>query len=141
MQGAAHGTAVLAAEQTRGRGTKGRAWHSPAGLGPLRLVRPPRPGRRARALPHILPLAVGLAAADAVREAAGLEAGLKWPNDLVHRREEARRASSARRVTGAAGGGFVVAGIGINVGHGPDDFPEDLRPLATSLRLAGRPGA
>ncbi|HMA54101.1 MAG TPA: biotin--[acetyl-CoA-carboxylase] ligase, partial [Acidobacteriota bacterium] len=33
IQGAAHGTAVLAREQTRGRGTKGRVWHSAPGLG------------------------------------------------------------------------------------------------------------
>ena len=33
LAGADHGTAVIAAEQTRGRGTKGRVWHSPPGLG------------------------------------------------------------------------------------------------------------
>jgi BirA family biotin operon repressor/biotin-[acetyl-CoA-carboxylase] ligase len=138
LQGAAHGTAVLAAEQTRGRGTKGRSWHSPAGLGLYASFVLRGPGDGPVPFPHILPLAVGLAAADAVREVSGLEAGLKWPNDLVIGGKKLG-GILCEAVTGAAAGGFVVAGIGINVAHGPGDLPEDLRPLATSLRLAGGP--
>src|SRR5512142_2739373 len=73
QEGAAHGTAVLAREQTRGRGTKGRSWHSPAGLGLYAsfILRGsegiPVPS------PHLLPLAVGLAVADAILEAAEIE--------------------------------------------------------------------
>ncbi len=40
-------------------------------------------------------------------------------------------------VSGAAGGDFAVVGIGLNVSHGPSDFPQDLRASSTSIRLAG----
>lgn len=140
LRGAAHGTAVLAAAQTRGRGTKGRTWHSAPGLGLYVSFVLRGPAGGPVPFPHILPLAVGLAAAEAVRETAGLRAGLKWPNDLVH---EGKKLGGilCEAVTGGAGAGFAVAGVGLNVGHGPEDFPEDVRPLATSLRLAGRPDA
>jgi BirA family biotin operon repressor/biotin-[acetyl-CoA-carboxylase] ligase len=140
LQGAAHGTAVLAAGQTRGRGTKGRTWHSPPGLGLYVSFVLRGPAGGPVPFPHILPLAVGLAAAEAVREAAGLRVGLKWPNDLVH---EGRKLGGilCEAVTGAADAGFAVAGVGLNVGHGPEDLPEAIRPLATSLRMAGRPDA
>jgi BirA family biotin operon repressor/biotin-[acetyl-CoA-carboxylase] ligase len=136
LEGAAHGTAVLAREQTRGRGTKGRSWHSPAGLGLYAsfVVRGPAGGPVPS--PHLLPLAAGLAVLDAVSIAAGIQAGLKWPNDLVH---EGRKLGGilSEAVSGGRDGDFAVVGIGVNVAHGPADFPGDLRGAATSLRIAG----
>lgn len=86
--------------------------------------------------PHLLPLAAGLAASDAVREAAGFEPRLKWPNDVLH---EGRKLGGilSEAVSGASGGDFAVVGVGLNAGHGPVDFPEALRASATSVRLAG----
>jgi BirA family biotin operon repressor/biotin-[acetyl-CoA-carboxylase] ligase len=147
LQGASHGTAVVAAEQTRGRGTKGRAWHSPAGLGLYASFILRGPGGGAVPLLHLVPLAAGLAASDAVREAAAVETRLKWPNDILCAQTGdtyPRDMSRARKlggilseaVSGAAGGDFVVVGIGLNVGHGPDDFPAELRASATSVRIA-----
>lgn len=135
LQGAAHGTAVVAGEQTRGRGTKGRVWHSPAGLGLYVsfILRGPDGG--AVPFPHLIPLAAGLAAADAVREAGGIETALKWPNDILHDGKKLGGILS-EAVSGAAGGDFAVVGIGLNAGHGPDDFPEELRASSTSVRLA-----
>ena len=124
LQGAAHGTAVLAKEQTRGRGTKGRAWHSPAGLGLYASFILRGPGGGALPSPHLIPLAAGLAASDAVLETSGVECGLKWPNDIVHGGKKLGGILS-EGVSGGAGGDFAVVGIGLNVGHGPDDFPED----------------
>ncbi len=138
LAGAAHGTAVVADEQTLGRGTRGRSWHSPRGLGLyasfiLRgTVDGPVPSL------HLLPLAAGLAASDAVLTAAGIEVRLKWPNDLVHDGKKLGGILS-EGVSGATGGDFAVVGVGINVGHGVRDFSEDLRASSTSLRLlAGR---
>ena len=132
--GAPHGTAVIAEEQTRGRGTKGRAWHSPRGPGlyvsfVLRFAGP------GPAFP-LLPLAAGLAAVDAVREAAHIEARLKWPNDLVWERRKLGGVL-AESVSAGASPAFAVVGVGINVGHDSSDFPEDLRPRSTSLRMIG----
>lgn len=136
LAGAAHGTAVLAREQTRGRGTRGRDWHSPPCLGLYASFIFRGPGSGALPSPHLLPLAAGLAALDAVSAAALIQAGLKWPNDIVH---DGRKLGGilTEAVTGAPGGDFAVVGVGLNVGHGPADFPEDLRASATSLRLAG----
>jgi BirA family transcriptional regulator, biotin operon repressor / biotin---[acetyl-CoA-carboxylase] ligase len=130
--GAPAGTAVLADEQVAGRGRSGMAWQSPPGLGVwLSIVlRPP-----AAAAPGLLPILVGLAAADAldpfVRPA---RVAIKWPNDL----QLAGRKLAGILCEGSwdAAGGFVVAGIGINVLHAENDFPPELRDAATSLRIA-----
>ncbi|HSA95741.1 MAG TPA: biotin--[acetyl-CoA-carboxylase] ligase [Acidobacteriota bacterium] len=139
FDGAAHGTAVLAREQTRGRGTKGRTWHSPAGLGLYVsfVVRGPEGGEVPS--PHLLPLVAGLAAADALAAEAGVEARLKWPNDLVH---DGRKIGGilSEAVSGVAAGGFAVVGVGLNVGHAPEDFPPELRATASSVRMAGGAG-
>lgn len=134
--GAPHGTAVVAEEQTSGRGTKGRVWHSPPGLGLYAsfILRFPDLGPASAF--HFLPLAAGLAAADAVWEAAGIEARLKWPNDLVLGRRKLGGILAESVSTGSSPG-FAVVGVGINVGHGERDFPEGLRQSSTSLCLAG----
>jgi BirA family transcriptional regulator, biotin operon repressor / biotin---[acetyl-CoA-carboxylase] ligase len=136
LEGAAHGTAVIAREQTRGRGTKDRTWYSPAGLGLYVSFVLRGPGGGPVPFPHLVPLAAGLAASDAIRDAAGVEVRLKWPNDLVHGGKKLGGILS-EGVSGAGGGDFAVVGIGINVGHGAADFPQDLRPYSTSLELIG----
>ena len=140
LQGAEHGTAVLAGAQTQGRGTKGRIWHSPPGLGVYAsfILRGPDGGPVPH--PHVLPLAAGLAAVDAVAAVTCVEARLKWPNDIVHDGKKLGGILS-EAVSGASGGDFAVVGIGINVGHGPGDFLEGLRATSTSLRLLGAAGA
>lgn len=136
VEGAAHGAAVLAREQTRGRGTKGRSWHSPAGLGLYASFVLRGPGGGPVPFPHLLPLAAGLAAADAVRAEARIEVRLKWPNDLVLAGKKLG-GILCEGVSGGAGGDFAVVGVGINVGHGPADLPDDIRASATSLRIEG----
>lgn len=133
LAGAAAGLVVVADEQTAGRGTKGRTWHSPPGTGLYATVlfRPP-------AGPTILPLAVGVALREAAAEAAPA-VRLKWPNDLVW---EGRKIAGVLCEGGAdgRGGRFVLAGIGINVGQAPEDFPPELAARSASLRMAaGRP--
>lgn len=130
--GAPHGTLCLAEAQTAGRGRSGRAWSSPAGLGiwMSMVVRPaslPAPG--------LLPILVGLAAAEAidpfVRPAV---TQVKWPNDL----QLAGRKVAGILCEGSWDGlrpGAVVVGIGLNVLHAPDDFPDEVRETATSLRI------
>jgi BirA family biotin operon repressor/biotin-[acetyl-CoA-carboxylase] ligase len=135
IDGAAHGTVVLAAEQTKGRGTKGRSWHSPAGLGLYASFILRGPGGGPVPFPHLLPLAAGLAASDAVREAAGFEPRLKWPNDIVHDGKKLGGILS-EAVSAGTGAGFAVVGIGLNAGQGLDDFPEGIRSASTSVRLA-----
>lgn len=131
--GAPAWTVVLAEEQTAGRGRSGKGWASRPGLGIWMSVvlRP-----EALPAPGLLPILVGLAVAEAVesfvRPAA---AQVKWPNDVY---------LAGRKMGGilcegswdAARPGAVIAGIGLNVGHQPDDFAPELRETATSIRTA-----
>ncbi len=75
-QGCAHGTAVVAEEQTSGIGRHGHSWHSEpaAGLYVSVVLRLPE-------TTPILTLALGLAAVDAIRDTAGVVCDLRWPND------------------------------------------------------------
>ncbi|HVO09977.1 MAG TPA: biotin--[acetyl-CoA-carboxylase] ligase [Vicinamibacteria bacterium] len=134
-EGARDGVAVLADEQTGGRGREGRSWSSPPGGLYLSVLR--RPGEGALGL---LPLAAGLAVADAVAGEAGIAAELKWPNDVVvGGRKLAGVLSEAS--TGAGGLEWVVVGIGVNVAA---VLPDELRATATSLEEllpAGPPAA
>lgn len=131
LAGAPAGTVVLADEQTRGRGRRGRDWRAAPGQGLLlsMVLRP------AGANAAILPLRVGLAAARAVEDAAGIPVGIKWPNDVV----VGDRKLGGVLCEGAVAGerhAFVIAGVGLNVLQSDDDFPPDLRGLATSIAAA-----
>ncbi|HYA48853.1 MAG TPA: biotin--[acetyl-CoA-carboxylase] ligase [Burkholderiales bacterium] len=138
--GAAHGTVVVADEQTRGRGTKGRSWHSPRGRGLyasfiLRWDDPEGSGTPF----SLLPLAAGLAAVEAVHVSTGVEARLKWPNDLVLGRKKLGGILTEAAFR-AEGPGRAVVGVGLNVNQEDEDFPGELKATATSIRLAtGRP--
>jgi len=130
-EGSAEGTVVLAEEQTEGRGTKGRSWHSPRGLGlNASVILRPR-----RADLSLLPLAAGVACLEAVREATGLEAALEWPNDIVWKHRKLGGILCEGEFLGNAVS-FAVLGIGLNIGQEGEDFPAALRRTATSLRIA-----
>lgn len=131
--GAAHGTLVLAEEQTAGRGRSGRAWSSPPGLG-IWMSMVARPD--SLPAPGLLPILVGLAAAEAIDPfVRPTVTQIKWPNDLQ---------LAGRKLAGILcegtwegdGPGAVVVGMGINVLHAPGDFPDEVRETATSLRIA-----
>lgn len=120
LAGAPEGTAVVADEQLEGRGRRGRSWHAPPGSSLLCsvLFRP----RFAPSQLHLLPSIVGLAALDALRALAGLEASLKWPNDIVVGR--AKLAGILAEVLD--GGAAVVVGIGVNIAWPPGWSPPGL---------------
>jgi len=140
LEGAPEGTVILADAQTEGRGRLGRAWHSPAGAN-IHLSVLLRPALPAQQVP-LLTLALAVAAVDAVR-ALGIDAALKWPNDLVADTAAGRRklaGIACEAVTHPRGGSLaVVAGLGVDVNLSPDDLPAELQPIATSVRaLLGR---
>lgn len=129
--GAPAGTVVTADEQTAGRGTKGRSWHSVRGKGLYVsvLVRPRVPEI------SLLPLAAGLAARDAVEISSGLAPALRWPNDLVW---EGRKLGGILCESAFWGNrpDYAILGTGLNVDQAEEDFPADLRPAAVSIRAA-----
>jgi BirA family biotin operon repressor/biotin-[acetyl-CoA-carboxylase] ligase len=128
--GAPEWTAVLAERQTGGRGREGRAWVSPRGGLYLSVLLRPRFER-----PGLLPLAAGLAVAEASAE-LGVRAELKWPNDvLVSGRKLAGILSEA--ASGNVGVEWVVLGIGVNVALDPAELPPEIAGRVTSLRAEG----
>jgi BirA family biotin operon repressor/biotin-[acetyl-CoA-carboxylase] ligase len=133
QEGAEEGTVVIADEQTGGRGTKGRSWHSPPGRGLYASVIL-RPGREDISL---LPLVAGVACVEAIRQAAGLEVGLKWPNDFVWKTGKLGGILCEGTFLGSYSS-HAVLGIGLNIAQRRSDFPAALRREATSLRLAGK---
>ncbi|WP_310550097.1 biotin--[acetyl-CoA-carboxylase] ligase [Paenibacillus glufosinatiresistens] len=130
--GAPEGTAVMAEEQTGGRGRQGRRWHSPRGQGIWMSV-VLRPRLTAAAAPQLTLLA-GVAVCEALREVAGVEAGIKWPNDLlIGGRKVCGILLEAHFREGVPD--YLIAGIGVDCLAVEEDFPEELRAVATSLRI------
>ena len=128
--GAPHGSVYLADEQQAGRGRSDHAWHSAAGEG-LYVSVVLRPAFPAADLP-LLPLAAGLAAADAIRTVTGLDIDLRWPNDLLlGPRKTGGILVEAQSESSAIA--FAVVGIGINVHQ--RSFEPGLATPATSLDL------
>ncbi|MFI9385173.1 biotin--[acetyl-CoA-carboxylase] ligase [Kutzneria sp. NPDC052558] len=126
--GAADRTVLFAEEQTAGQGRRARTWVSPphTGLYVSVLLRPDVP-------PHRVPWITMLAGAALVRTArsVGVDAGLKWPNDLL-----VGTAKCAGVLAEADDG--VVLGMGLNVAALPDDVPPGAGGLpATSLEQQG----
>ncbi len=130
LRGEEEGTVIIAEEQLKGRGTKGRKWYSPRGKG-IYLSVILRPRRRDMS---VLPLAVGLSVRDALLESEGLSVLLKWPNDLVC---DGKKIGGILCEASFRGNDIshVVLGIGLNLTHDQDDFPEEFRNKATSLQL------
>jgi BirA family biotin operon repressor/biotin-[acetyl-CoA-carboxylase] ligase len=128
--GAPHGSVYFADEQTAGRGRGNHAWHSAAGLGLYVsvLLRPQFTADRLR----LLPLVTGLAAAEAIRVASGLDVDLRWPNDLLLGSRKTGGILGEAQMDGMSIG-FAVVGIGINVHQ--RNFDPDLATPATSLDL------
>jgi BirA family biotin operon repressor/biotin-[acetyl-CoA-carboxylase] ligase len=123
--GAPEGTLVVASTQTRGRGRRGNPWQSPeGGLWFSLVLRPHLPPETASGLS----VTGAIAVARAVREAGGLDARIKWPND-VH--------VGGRKIGGvmleSAPDQALVLGVGIDVNIARDDLPRPRWYEATSL--------
>jgi BirA family transcriptional regulator, biotin operon repressor / biotin---[acetyl-CoA-carboxylase] ligase len=116
--GAPHLTTIWAETQTAGRGRQGRSWQSQSGYGLYFTViarinlEPERFG--------LIPLLAGAVLCSSVRDLTGVQASLKWPNDLL--------AADGRKLAGilvehdAKNAAFLI-GIGLNVRRQPFDVP------------------
>jgi BirA family biotin operon repressor/biotin-[acetyl-CoA-carboxylase] ligase len=143
--GGAHGLVVVAGQQTAGRGRRGRTWASPAGAGLYFSVvaRPPVASAMdgEPSVLGLLTLAAGLAVAEGVGQATGLEASLKWPNDLFYGFKLAGVLAEGHDI--GAEGQYVVVGIGINLRD--VEYLSDAQGRATSIEkesgVAPDPGA
>ncbi len=134
LDGAPEGLVVVADQQTRGRGRRGRAWSSEPGHG-LYFSALLRPGWPAADAPWLGVLA-GLAAWQAVRDLGATAATVKWPNDVLVGGRKLGGVLVEPRIT-AGRVEFAVLGIGINVAQADADWPEELRGAAVSLHALG----
>ncbi len=96
--------------QTAGRGRLDRRWEAPAGVNLLVSML----FRTVPTQPSTLTQRVGLAAIDACRATAGVDAVLKWPNDLLVGERKLAGILAQR-----AADGSIVVGLGLNVGWAP----------------------
>jgi len=132
LQGDKEGTLVIAEEQTKGRGRMSRHWDSPfnKGLWFSLILRPELSASKSGLVPYY----AGVSVAEAVENFTNLKPVVKWPNDLLlSGRKFCGILSEVEFDNGKVN--FIVLGIGINVNHKKDEFPEQYRAHAISLRI------
>ncbi|HZK56832.1 MAG TPA: biotin--[acetyl-CoA-carboxylase] ligase [Clostridia bacterium] len=122
------GTVVLAEEQTLGRGRRGKEWVSPKGTGiwVSLILKPDIPPREGIKMTQIAVAAV----CESIRESTGLNALIKWPNDIIVNGKKVcgiltEMAGELNEIS------YIIIGIGINVNM--DSFPNEIKENATSL--------
>jgi BirA family transcriptional regulator, biotin operon repressor / biotin---[acetyl-CoA-carboxylase] ligase len=130
--GAKEGTIVVADRQTQGRGRMARTWHSPKqkGIWMSMIVKPILPLN----MTPQLTLLTAVAIVQAIEELTGLHPQIKWPNDILVNKKKlvgilTELQAEADQVHS------VIIGVGMNVNHAEEDFPEELRKIATSIKL------
>ena len=130
--GVKEGAVVFAESQTKGRGRLGRKWISPAhkGLWFSILLRPQlRPQEATQ-----LTVASATALRRAITSETGLKPEIKWPNDILIGGKKVagiltELSAEVDRVK------HIILGIGIDVNLDADEFPAELKKIATSLKI------
>ncbi|KGG80612.1 biotin--acetyl-CoA-carboxylase ligase [Caloranaerobacter azorensis H53214] len=129
-EGAKEGTVVIAEEQTMGRGRLGRGWVSPKGKGIWMSI---------ILRPNIDPIdaskvtQIGAAAVWSALSKVGVDAYVKWPNDIVLNCKKVcgiltEMSAELNRIN------YLVIGIGVNVNINLQEFPNEINNIATSIK-------
>lgn len=123
--------AVAADFQTEGSGRMGRKFHSPKGHGIYMTYI--LSTENARTL-NLITSAAGLAVAEVLEKECGIETEIKWPNDILLSDKKVcgiltKLITENNRIK------FALVGIGVNVSNEEKDFPEEIKDIATSLRI------
>ncbi len=135
QEGAKEGTLVICEEQTAGRGRMMREWQSQKGKGIWMsvILRPDVPTHKA---PQFT-LVAAVAVARGIEDVTGVRPAIKWPNDLLINGLKCTgiltEMQSEPDLVNA-----LIMGIGINVNHEQQDFPEEIQGIATSLKLQAK---
>lgn len=130
-----HGLLAVAEEQTAGRGRRGHAWVSPPGTGIWFsfLLKPDITPDKA----SMLTLVAAMAVSKAITEVTGLEAQIKWPNDIVVNKKKVCGMLTELSAELSCVN-YVVIGIGINANM--KEFPDEIKATASSLYIeSGKP--
>lgn len=138
--GASAESVIITDYQSAGKGRLGRVWKAPAGTSLLLsvLFRPNWPPDRAAWLTMI----AGLAICDAIETATGLDARLKWPNDVVLATDAGWAKVAGILLESSLDGdrlATVIVGMGINVNIPASAMPSGATPPTSLLVAAGEP--
>lgn len=128
--GAAHGTLIVADSQTDGKGRRGRSWHTPKGssIAMSLILKPELEAEYA----SMLTLVQAVAVTKAIKEICGLDAQIKWPNDILVNEKKVCGILTEMNLEMTEISSIII-GTGINVNQ--DWFPEEIAEIATSLRI------
>lgn len=131
-QGVPEGTVLVAESQSAGKGRMQRVWHSPAGANIYTsiILRPTFEPSRATQIS----IAAGVAVAETLGGYCPGNVSLKWPNDVLVAGRKICGILAQMKLSGNTID-FVVVGIGINVNMKREDFPPDIKDIATSLAV------
>lgn len=132
QNGAPDGTLIIAEEQIAGKGRLARPWSSAArkGIWMSLIIRPSLMPQQAPQMTLVAAVAI----VRAIEEVVKIEATIKWPNDIMIKGKKitgilTELQSDPDRVKA------IIIGIGMNINHDMDDFPEEIQSIATSLKL------
>lgn len=131
-KGRAEGTVIIADSQEKGRGRLGRSWVSPPGLNIyMSMVLRPKIEPKDTTLITIM-TAVGCTIA--LRKVTGLDVTIKWPNDLIVSDKKIGGILTEMRIANKKVK-YAVTGIGINVNMDSDALPDEIKEIATSIKI------
>ena len=147
---------IIAAEQTAGKGRYGRTFYSQSNGGIYFTVRINNKNNNNNGLSAgdttFFPLIAAVSVYQAVRDLCGIELRVKWPNDLLYKfasgykklcgilTEASIKAIKTTEATEAAEPEnhrveYVIVGIGLNINNGAEDFPDEIKDTAASLKM------
>ena len=125
------GTVILAETQTQGKGRLSRPWASPPGGIWMSLILKPK-----MPLNHVyqINMAVAVALCKALSSMLGLQAGIKWPNDLLIGE---RKVCGILMEVGAQVDrlDYAVVGLGLNANNDPSGFPAEWKSTSMAAQL------
>lgn len=132
LSGAPEGTIVIAEAQNSGKGRLARGWYSPFAKG-IWLSVVLRPKFRPYDAPKCN-LMAAVALEKAIFRQIGVHCGIKWPNDLLY---EGKKLVGIITEMNADFDmiNYIVIGMGLNVNIQPEDIPDELKSVATSLAI------
>lgn len=133
QKGGGHGLTVIARKQISGRGRQRRQWESPRGGLWMSVILQPQLSLSDAAK---LTLSASVAVVKGIQEAVGVEAGIKWPNDILY------RGRKLAGILGEVAGEWnvvqsIVLGIGLNANVEPDQLGAGI-PAISLLEILGR---
>jgi len=132
QNGAVQGTVIVSEEQSAGRGRLGRSFYSPASTGIYMsvILRPKL------SIEHslLITTSVAVAVSKAIETLARIDTKIKWVNDIYFNEKKLCGILCEASIDFESGGlEYAIVGIGINVSTLKDEFPANLKEIATSI--------